>query len=90
MNTETRNEMNTYSRARLSFVARQRAPRVRAVSIETNTPDGFVHIKLECGHTSRAANHFDHRVGDSRECFECGEAIALKLPEFVGAEPDNT
>lgn len=79
------------NRARLDYVARQLAPRRRVVAVHEHRSAPLVisgkSVALDCGHTREASLHHAHRIGDNWDCSECGEAVALRTPEFQSEDP---
>lgn len=78
-------EQRTYHPDRLAHVAIHRAPRVAIVNVG-DVVNALVPVTLACGHTKNCVTHFHYTVGNKMECYECGKAIALTLPEFADAK----
>jgi len=60
------------------------APRVAITHVDTswdrdrrgeNSDGGWTLVTCECGHVSKCAPHFSYKLGETRNCFWCQEAL---------------
>ena len=62
-----------------------RGPSRRIIAIEQGS--GPTMLTKECGHRTPYANHFTYRLGDTVNCFTCGEA---ELAEWKKQQGEST